>query len=61
MNVRFALMLEAYLRGSPNHVAELHKQVVVNFPFLTNLFSRILSCIDVCHGENDQNISTSPF
>ncbi|KAL5491745.1 hypothetical protein EMCRGX_G017097 [Ephydatia muelleri] len=27
VNVRFALMLEAYLRGSPNHVAELHKQM----------------------------------
>ena len=42
VNIRFALMLETYLRGSPNHVSELHKQVIINLlshkPVPTNIF-----------------------
>lgn len=48
VNVRFALMLETYLRGSPNHVPELHKQVSVINKLLLQTCSYMNTFLHTC-------------
>lgn len=49
VSLRFGLILETYLRGSPNHIYELQKQVndVIHQSFGLYVFINVQSCMPV--------------